>query len=194
MAWASTTCSASTTSRETTPRPRPINPMTMASSVRYAKLGDVLQLTVTNMTGAHHPFHLHGFSIQPISLTDTMPGATTPNSNDASPEPATVRIPVPRVPGQHRRPGGIHADVQGPARRPAVDGRHRRLAAAWEVGLPLPHLLPRQLRHDLRVRRGRPDGNERPYINANTDAVTVNEGQVARRTARSRIRTVTRSR
>ena len=34
------------------------------------------------------------------------------------------------------------------------------------VGLPLPHLLPRQLRHDLGVRRGRSDGNERPYINA----------------------------
>jgi hypothetical protein len=26
-------------------------------------------LTVTNATGAHHPFHLHGFSMQPISLT-----------------------------------------------------------------------------------------------------------------------------
>ena len=38
-------------------------------STRYAKLGDVLELTVTNMTGAHHPFHLHGFSIQPIDLT-----------------------------------------------------------------------------------------------------------------------------
>ena len=60
--------------------------MTMASSARYAKLGDVLQLTVTNMTGAHHPFHLHGFSIQPISLTDTMAGPPPPpNSSDASP-------------------------------------------------------------------------------------------------------------
>ena len=44
------------------------------SSARWAKLGDTLELTVTNMTGAHHPFHLHGFSMQPISLTDTMSG------------------------------------------------------------------------------------------------------------------------
>jgi FtsP/CotA-like multicopper oxidase with cupredoxin domain len=39
-------------------------------SARYAaSLGDTLELTVTNVTGAHHPFHLHGFSIQPLSLT-----------------------------------------------------------------------------------------------------------------------------
>jgi FtsP/CotA-like multicopper oxidase with cupredoxin domain len=43
------------------------------ASARYAKLGDTLEFTVTNKTGAHHPFHLHGFSIQPISLTDTLP-------------------------------------------------------------------------------------------------------------------------
>jgi hypothetical protein len=47
-------------------------------SARYAKVGDVLELTVTNATGAHHPFHLHGFSIQPISLTDTQAGANPP--------------------------------------------------------------------------------------------------------------------
>jgi hypothetical protein len=37
-------------------------------STRYAKSGDILQLTVQNTTGADHPFHLHGFSIQPILL------------------------------------------------------------------------------------------------------------------------------
>jgi FtsP/CotA-like multicopper oxidase with cupredoxin domain len=46
-------------------------------SSRYAEhdilqpLGEILQLTVTNTTGAHHPFHLHGFSMQPVSLTRT---------------------------------------------------------------------------------------------------------------------------
>jgi FtsP/CotA-like multicopper oxidase with cupredoxin domain len=39
------------------------------ASARYARIGDVLELTVTNTTGASHPFHLHGFSMQPISLT-----------------------------------------------------------------------------------------------------------------------------
>jgi FtsP/CotA-like multicopper oxidase with cupredoxin domain len=44
-------------------------------SSRYAQSGQILQLTVTNQSGGHHPFHLHGFSIQPISLT--MPGFPT---------------------------------------------------------------------------------------------------------------------
>ena len=56
-----------------TAAPRPSFPGP-SGSARYAKLGDTLELTVTNTTGAHHPFHLHGFSMQPISLTDTIPG------------------------------------------------------------------------------------------------------------------------
>ena len=41
--------------------PRPAN-------TRYARVGDVLELTVDNLTGMNHPFHLHGFSFQPIRL------------------------------------------------------------------------------------------------------------------------------
>jgi len=37
---------------------------------RWAMIGDVLQLTVTNTTPADHPFHLHGFSIQPLTYTN----------------------------------------------------------------------------------------------------------------------------
>jgi FtsP/CotA-like multicopper oxidase with cupredoxin domain len=37
-------------------------------SSRYAKAGDTLVLSVHNATGANHPFHLHGFSFQPIKL------------------------------------------------------------------------------------------------------------------------------
>jgi FtsP/CotA-like multicopper oxidase with cupredoxin domain len=39
------------------------------ASARYARLGDTLELTITNTTDSHHPFHLHGFSIQPLSYT-----------------------------------------------------------------------------------------------------------------------------
>ncbi len=42
---------------------------TLPDSARFAQIGDTLELTVTNETGAHHPFHLHGFSIQPVSLS-----------------------------------------------------------------------------------------------------------------------------
>lgn len=38
-------------------------------SSRYAEAGQTLELTVTNQTATHHPFHIHGFSFQPISLT-----------------------------------------------------------------------------------------------------------------------------
>jgi FtsP/CotA-like multicopper oxidase with cupredoxin domain len=51
------------------PPPYPTTPH--IGSTRYAEKGRLLQLTVTNSTGAHHPFHLHGFSMQPISLTRT---------------------------------------------------------------------------------------------------------------------------
>ena len=40
-----------------------------AGSARYAQLGDTLELMITNVTLANHPFHLHGFSIQPKDLT-----------------------------------------------------------------------------------------------------------------------------
>jgi FtsP/CotA-like multicopper oxidase with cupredoxin domain len=44
--------------------------MPYPESARWANLGDTLELTVTNMTAnAHHPFHLHGFSMQPLDLT-----------------------------------------------------------------------------------------------------------------------------
>jgi FtsP/CotA-like multicopper oxidase with cupredoxin domain len=46
-------------------------------SSRYAESDRVLELSVSNPTGAHHPFHLHGFSVQPISLTPTAGPAYT---------------------------------------------------------------------------------------------------------------------
>ena len=51
------------------------------ASARYANLGDTLELTTTNATGAHHPFHLHGFSIQPLTLTKSgSPSYTFPRN------------------------------------------------------------------------------------------------------------------
>jgi FtsP/CotA-like multicopper oxidase with cupredoxin domain len=44
-------------------------------SSRYAEAGRLLELSVTNGSEAHHPFHLHGFSFQPMSLTQ--PGFPT---------------------------------------------------------------------------------------------------------------------
>jgi FtsP/CotA-like multicopper oxidase with cupredoxin domain len=47
-------------------------------SARHAILSNTLELTMTNTTGAHHPFHLHGFSVQPIKLTPRT-GTTGPS-------------------------------------------------------------------------------------------------------------------
>ena len=40
-------------------------------SSRYARVGDLLELTFRNGTQQHHPLHLHGFSFQPLRLLDT---------------------------------------------------------------------------------------------------------------------------
>lgn len=40
-------------------------------SSRYARVGDLLELTVRNGTQHHHPLHLHGFSFQPVRLLDS---------------------------------------------------------------------------------------------------------------------------
>lgn len=38
-------------------------------ATRYARTGDVIEWVYANNTGnAHHPFHMHGFSFQPISI------------------------------------------------------------------------------------------------------------------------------
>ena len=54
-------------------------------TTRYARVGDMLQLSVRNETGGAvgggsttlaHPYHLHGFSLQPIAIRDNATGNT----------------------------------------------------------------------------------------------------------------------
>jgi len=45
------------------------------SESRWATVGTLLELTIFNDTSAHHPWHPHGFSIQPVKITD--PGGAT---------------------------------------------------------------------------------------------------------------------
>ena len=39
-------------------------------SSRYARVGNLLELTIRNGTQQHHPVHLHGFSFQPVRMLD----------------------------------------------------------------------------------------------------------------------------
>lgn len=45
-------------------------------NARYARVGDLLELTAVNETGNNHPFHLHGFSMQPVRVVDDVTGDT----------------------------------------------------------------------------------------------------------------------
>lgn len=42
------------------------------ASSRFAQVGDLLELTVRNGTQMHHPWHLHGFSFQPVRIEDNL--------------------------------------------------------------------------------------------------------------------------
>ena len=84
-------------------------------SSRYAEQGRVIQLTVTNTSSAHHPFHLHGFSFQPISVAPRAgaPGGTTGSYTWAFRE----FIDTVDVPRQHTLTLRVRTDP-----RPLVDG------------------------------------------------------------------------
>ena len=72
----------------------------------------------------------------------------------------------------------VHAALQGPDRRSAVDGRHDARRRTRPMGLPLPHLLPRRVRHDFASSSSRDaDGKERPYVNANDTLIEALAGQ-----------------
>ncbi|MBI5197941.1 MAG: multicopper oxidase domain-containing protein, partial [Nitrospirae bacterium] len=51
------------------------------TTARYAMLGDLIELSVKNETGANHPFHLHGFSFQPVRYVKNSDNSTLYNFN-----------------------------------------------------------------------------------------------------------------
>lgn len=59
-------------------------------SSRWGLIEDVLQLQVVNKSPADHPFHLHGFSIQPVTLTncDVFGGDPSDPTDNTLPAPS----------------------------------------------------------------------------------------------------------
>ena len=47
-----------------------------SASSRFATVGSLLKLTIRNDTALHHPWHPHGFAIQPVRFVDNATGAT----------------------------------------------------------------------------------------------------------------------
>jgi FtsP/CotA-like multicopper oxidase with cupredoxin domain len=136
-----------------------------AESARYAKLGDTLELTVENTTLSHHPFHLHGFSIQPIALTNPgSPTYTWPYREFRD----NVDVP----PGYTLR-YRVRLDD-----RPLIDGvTPGGGAGRWVFHCHIFFHAVFGMISEFDVVG--PDGNERPYVNADTTEAVVDEGQAA---------------
>jgi FtsP/CotA-like multicopper oxidase with cupredoxin domain len=136
-------------------------------SSRYAKQGDRLQLTVENTTGAHHPFHLHGFSIQPISLTKSgSPTFTFPLDN---PE---FRDNV-DVPAGYTLTFRIRLDP-----RPMPDGTTAGGALGrWVFHCHIFFHATNGMLGELVVTS--PTGKERPDVNVDASSTTVEQDQTA---------------
>jgi FtsP/CotA-like multicopper oxidase with cupredoxin domain len=136
------------------------------NSARYAKVGDLLELTVTNMTsGAHHPFHFHGFSMQPMDLTKSgSPTYTWPyhefRDNIDVPPGYTLRYRV-RIDD-----------------RPMIDGTTPGGALGrWVFHCHIFFHAVFGMISEFNVVAA--TGNERPNVNADAEGVTVDEGQTA---------------
>jgi FtsP/CotA-like multicopper oxidase with cupredoxin domain len=133
-------------------------------STRYAKIGDVLQLSVTNTTQAHHPFHLHGFSLQPVSLSNGAQTFTWPYNEFRD----TVDIP----------PGFTLVFKIKITDRPKADG----VTMGGALGRWLFHchiFFHAELGMLSELVVTSPTGKERPDINVNSGTVTVNQNQTA---------------
>lgn len=78
-------------------------------SSRYLLNGSTLEFTVENKTSTHHPFHLHGFSFQPISLTRP----SNPTRTWTQPE----YMDVVDIPGNYTLTARVHLED-----RPLADG------------------------------------------------------------------------
>jgi FtsP/CotA-like multicopper oxidase with cupredoxin domain len=135
------------------------------NSTRYAEQGDILQLTATNSTGAHHPFHLHGFSIQPLLLDG--PAATD------------FTWPYPEFRDNIDIPNGYTLTFRvrlDP--RPKVDGTTPGGALGrWVFHCHIFFHASNGMLSELVVTS--PNGNERPDINVNNSFITVPRGQTA---------------
>jgi FtsP/CotA-like multicopper oxidase with cupredoxin domain len=136
------------------------------NSTRWAaEVGDTLQLSATNTTAAHHPWHLHGFSMQPISLTKAgAPTFTWPY--------AEYRDNI-DVPAGYTLTFKIRLDD-----RPLADGTTPGGATGrWLFHCHIFFHATLGMLGELVVTDA--DGNERPYINADDTKVEVNHGDPA---------------
>ena len=133
-------------------------------SSRYVKEDDVIQMVVQNVTNARHPFHLHGFSIQPKTMTVggntyTWPYAEFRDNVDVPPN-GTLMFRVKTDP------------------RPMADGTTPGGALGrWVFHCHIFFHAVNGMISEVVVTNSQ--GKERPDIDADTTGVTVNQGDTA---------------
>jgi FtsP/CotA-like multicopper oxidase with cupredoxin domain len=136
-----------------------------AASARYAELGDTLELTITNVTLANHPFHLHGFSIQPKDLTKAGGPNFTFTYNEFMDE-----IDVP--------PGYILRFRVRLDDRKLMDGvTDGGGLGRWVMHCHIFFHAVNGMISELDVVS--PTGNEAPHVNSTTPKAQANQGQTA---------------
>jgi FtsP/CotA-like multicopper oxidase with cupredoxin domain len=134
-------------------------------STRYAKQGDTLELTVQNQTNANHPFHLHGFSIQPIDLTKAASPTYTWRYHE-------FRDNV-DIPGGYTLKFRVHLDA-----RRMMDGQTGGGALGrWLFHCHIFFHATDGMLSELVVVPA--SGNERPNVNVNRAKVSVRAGHKA---------------
>jgi FtsP/CotA-like multicopper oxidase with cupredoxin domain len=84
-------------------------------STRYARVGDTLEMVVRNGTQMHHPWHLHGFSFQPIRLEDSLGNVVYQYEHNEF-------VDTWNVPGTHRLVFRVHLEDRGAVDGPADGG------------------------------------------------------------------------
>lgn len=145
-------------------------------SARYARLGDTVELTVSNPGGAHHPFHLHGFSIQPIRFDNVV--ATSPADGAGGPmNPGPVYVfpyhefrDTVDIPGGYALTARVRFDD-----RPKMDGTTMGGGVGrWVFHCHIFFHASFGMLSELDVVG--PSGNERPDINANGTELGGNSG------------------
>jgi FtsP/CotA-like multicopper oxidase with cupredoxin domain len=135
----------------------------LQDSSRYMTEGSLLEYTVENTTNAHHPFHLHGFSIQPLTLTV---GANT------LAYPPEFRDNV-DIPGSGELKFRVRIDP-----RPMPDGTTAGGALGrWVFHCHIFFHATNGMLSEFVVTNG--SGNERPDVNVGGSDVAVNQGDTA---------------
>lgn len=135
------------------------------ASARYARIGDILELTVTNATDANHPFHLHGFPFQPLDFTRA--------GNPTFTFPYREFVDTLDVPARYTLRFRVRL-----LERPLMDGvTPGGGLGRWVMHCHILFHAVNGMVSELVVVAA--NGNEAPLVNAAGTTVTVNEGQTA---------------